>query len=93
MHTASATASRNVWQDTKVRDAALLAMHMRQSIKRNTMFSDCSIRAPLRSTCLLMALHQDTLLPFAGITKSQGMLHMLPDTEIPGSSTEDLLSV
>lgn len=57
------------------------------------MFSDCSIRAPLRSKCLLMALHQDTLLSFAETTKSRGMLHMLPDTETPGASTEDLPSV
>lgn len=68
-------------------------MHMWQSIKRNSVFSVCSIRAPLRSKCLLMTLHQDTLLSFAEVTKSQGTVHVLPDTRIPDASTEDLPSV
>lgn len=40
-----------------------------------------------------LALYQDTLLSFAEISKSQGMLHRLPVSEIPGTTTDNLPSV
>lgn len=50
-------------------------------------------RAPPRNKCLLWLFTKTLCCPSQKFTKSWGTFHMLPDTKIPGASTEELLSV
>lgn len=64
----------------------------RQPLEMPSRAKRCVLQHCWSHTCdRALALHQDTLLSFAVISKSQGMVHRLPATEIPGTTTTCLL--